>query len=257
MRPLPTSAQTALVAMSGFDKAPALLRRLDGRFAGQLSSFELMWPDFYGFVTRAQLEARGHPAPLPASYPLYALVESMGADPVRDGELFEAALAEAAEEGLIEDAVIARSERERARLWAVRDDLTEAFRPLFPLVAFDVSLALKDMPAFVQRTREAIGGAYPASTLLYYGHAGDGNLHLVASLPPADPAAELKIETLVYGVVREFAGSISAEHGIGSSKRDFIGFTRSPEELALMRAIKRALDPLNILNPGKVLPDAP
>jgi FAD/FMN-containing dehydrogenase len=255
MRPQPKSVQTAIVAMSGFDKAPRLLRRLEARFGGQLSSFELMWGEFYDYVSTAQEKLFGRPPPVKTGYPLYAVVESMGAHAERDGEAFEDGLAEAQEEGLIEDAVIARSERERKNLWSVRDELAEPFKPLFPAIAFDVSLALKDMPAFVDQSRRDLTAAFPSTKTFFYGHAGDGNLHLIATLPPNDEETELAIERIVYGVVRNFRGSVSAEHGIGLMKREFIEHTRSPEELALMRSIKRALDPLNILNPGKILPE--
>jgi FAD/FMN-containing dehydrogenase len=253
LRPLPTSSQTALVSLGAFDKVPSLLRRLEARFAGQLSSFELMWHDFYEYVSTAQSSLRQRALPLGA--PFYALIETLGSNPARDMELFHDGLEEARSEGLIDDAVIAKTERERTSLWAVRDDLTEAFRPLFPLAAFDVSLALKDMPAFVGETKAAIRGILPQATVLYYGHAGDGNLHIVVGLDRKVADAEEKVDIAVYTCLRKFHGSISAEHGIGLSKRAFIGFTRSPEELALMRAIKRALDPQNIMNPGKVLPE--
>jgi FAD/FMN-containing dehydrogenase len=252
MRPLPTSTQTAILAVGGFEKVPALLRGLEARFAGQLSSFELMWPDFYEFVSAAQLGVRQRPLPL--GFPLYVLVETLGSDTVRDLELFERALVAVGEAGLIEDAVIARTGRDRDNLWAVREELSEAFRPLFPLAAFDVSLALKDMPAFVEDSRTAIRALLPSSTVLYYGHAGDGNLHLVVNLGSNDPKVEITVETAVYSVIRRLGGSISAEHGIGVAKKAFIGYTRSPQELTLMRSIKRALDPHNILNPGKILP---
>lgn len=254
LRPLPRSAQTALLALGGFDSVPPLLRRLEERFAGQLSSFELMWDDFYEYVTAAQLGTRRRPLPLGS--PMYALVETLGSNPERDLDLFQQGLNDAREEGLILDAVIAQTARDRNGLWAIRDDLTEAFRPLFPLAAFDVSLALKDMPAFVASSRAAILGLYPSATILYYGHAGDGNLHAAVGLDPNDPTAHAKVESAVYGCVRRFGGSISAEHGVGIAKREFIHFTRTAEELALMRSIKRALDPQNIMNPGKVLPEA-
>jgi len=204
-------------------------------------------------VSTAQLRTRQRPLPLGS--PLYALVETLGSNPERDLDLFQEGLNEAREAGLVLDAVIAQTARDRTDLWAIRDDLTEAFRPLFPLVAFDVSLALKDMAAFVDSSRTALRVLYPSSTILYYGHAGDGNLHAVVGLDPNDGTAEAKVEGAVYGCVRQFGGSISAEHGIGMAKREFIHFTRTAEELALMRSIKAALDPQNIMNPGKVLPD--
>jgi FAD/FMN-containing dehydrogenase len=253
LRPRPSSTQTALLALRSFEPVPELLRKLEGRFAGQLSSFELMWNDLYEFSSGARLQVR--PRPLPAGSPLYVLIETLGSDAVRDLELFQTGLEEAQESGLIEDAVIAQSERDRTHFWDIRDDLSELFRPLFPLAAFDISLSLADMPAFVERTRAGILHEFPDSQLFYYGHAGDGNLHLIASLDRNDPEAESKVDMTVYSCVRALGGSISAEHGIGTAKREFIGFTRTPQELRLMRSIKQALDPRNILNPGKVLPD--
>jgi len=252
LRPLPRSRQTALVAMSGFDCVPRLLRRLEARFAGQLSSFELMWNDFYEYVSKAQLQHR--PQPMPPAHALYALIETLGGDPERDTELFQEVLAEAQEGGLIEDAVIAQTARDRTNLWAVRDDLGEAMRPMQPAVAFDVSMALQDMPAFVEMTKKALLELRPATTVLYYGHAGDGNLHLAVSLDKHDPDAYRKVDDVVYGCLAKLGGSVSGEHGIGTGKLDYLAITRSPEEIALMRSIKHSLDPKNILNPGKILP---
>jgi FAD/FMN-containing dehydrogenase len=254
LRPLPKSAQTALLALNDFGCVPQLLRFLDASFAGQLSTFELMWADFYEFVSAAQLQQRQRPLPLGSA--VYVLIETLGADVGRDMELFERGLAEALERGLASDVVIAQTERERANLWAVRDDLTEAYKPLFPLAAFDVSVSLKDMPHLVDRARSAVQQLYPCATMLFYGHAGDGNLHAVVKLDPNDAAAEAKVEGAVYECVRDLGGSISAEHGIGLAKRKYLSYTRSPAEVALMRSIKGALDPDNLMNPGKVLPDS-
>jgi FAD/FMN-containing dehydrogenase len=255
LRPLPKSAQTALLALDDFSCVPRLLRLLDASFAGQLSSFELMWADFYEFVSTAQLPQRRRPLPLGSA--LYVLIETLGADSERDMDLFQRGLTEALDRGLAGDVVIAQTERERANLWAVRDDLTEAYKPLFPLAAFDVSVSLKDMPSLVERARNAVQQIYPSAKMLFYGHAGDGNLHAVIKLDPNDASAEAKVERAVYECVREYGGSISAEHGIGLAKREYLSYTRSPAEVALMRTIKSALDPDNLMNPGKVLPDSP
>jgi FAD/FMN-containing dehydrogenase len=252
LRPLPRSTQTALVAMSDFDCVPRLLRRLEARFAGQLSSFELMWNDFFAYVTKAQLQYR--PQPMPPVYALYALIETLGGDPKRDMELFQEVLSEAQDIGLIEDAVIAQTAHARSNLWAVRDDLGEAMRPMQPAVAYDVSMALQDMPAFVDETKKALLELRSDATVLYYGHAGDGNLHLAVSLDRQDPDAHHKVDEVVYRRLEKLGGSVSGEHGIGTGKLNYIGITRSPEELALMRSIKKSLDPKNILNPGKILP---
>jgi FAD/FMN-containing dehydrogenase len=250
LRPLPLSSQTALVAFDSFEHATAVLRRLDAALGGRLSSFELMWDDFYEFVSEAQLPKRARA--LPCGYALYALIESMGCEVEHDAALFAEVLEKALTDEIVKDVVIAQSQRERDNLWAVRDDLTEAFRPLRPMVAFDVSMALSDMPVFRTETRAQLRERFPQATVLYYGHAGDGNLHIVVSMGETGSAKE--VDMLVYAVVQKYHGSVSGEHGIGQGKREYIGLTRSAQELALMRSIKNAFDPKNRMNPGKVLP---
>jgi FAD/FMN-containing dehydrogenase len=252
LRPIPRTTMTALIATDGFDKVVALLRDLDIDLGGQLSSFEVMWQDFYQMITEANRAKRA--PPMPASYPFYVLIEAMGGDPVGDPARFEAALAAAIERGQASDVVIAQSGRERDALWAVREDLMEPMRKLWPMFAFDVSVALGDMAATAERAITAIRGEYPNALILTYGHAGDGNLHFVVGVGDGSPAAEHRVDLAVYSAVAQAGGSISAEHGVGLTKRDYLGFSRTPDEIALMRILKAALDPGNILNPGKILP---
>jgi FAD/FMN-containing dehydrogenase len=254
LRPAPTTSQTAIVALAGFEAAASFLREAQGRLSGRLSTFELMWPEFFALLTEAQLPKR--PRPLPLGAPMYALIEALGNDERRDAEAFEELLERSMADGLVLDAVVARSERERANLFAVRDELGEAFAPLRPIIVFDVSMALADMPGFVAQADAAVKADYPDAVILHYGHAGDGNLHLVISVGKGDHATEHRVQTAVFQAVRAVGGSISAEHGVGLERLDFIGWTRTPEELALMRSFKAALDPLNLMNPGKVLPPA-
>lgn len=251
LRPLPTTRQTALLAMASFEQAIAIMRRLEVSLSGQLSSFELMWEDFYRTHSEAQLAQR--PRPMALGYPIYALVEAMGGDETGDAALFQRALTGLIEEGLVADAVIAQSARERDALWAVRDDLTPGYAPLRPFVSYDVSVAIADMPAFVEMARAAVAEHFPDAVTLFYGHAGDGNLHAVMSIGRLDQAIQHAFDDAVYGAVRRFGGSIAAEHGIGTTRAAYLHFTRSLEELALMRALKQALDPGNILNPGKII----
>ena len=149
-----------------------------------------------------------------------------------------------------------RSPRDATAFWRVRDATAE-FPMLLPdLVAFDVSFAIADIGLAAQLDA-ALRQAWPASTVLAYGHLGDGNLHLIVQVPDEQgrPGRAGRCR-LVYGIVREHRGSVSAEHGIGAKKRGVLGHTRSPAELAAMRAIKAALDPRGI-NPGKLLPATP
>ncbi|HEX8056642.1 MAG TPA: FAD-binding oxidoreductase [Novosphingobium sp.] len=250
LRPLPTTRQTALVAARNFEDAIALLRRLEISLSGQLSSFELMWEDFYRLHTEAQLGQR--PRPMPLGYPIYALVEAMGGSEEADRAQFEAALAAMTDSGLAADAIVAQSAQQREALWAIREDLTPGYAPLRPFAAYDVSMAIADMPAFVRRVREVLLVSFPEAAVLFYGHAGDGNLHLLLSIGRLDEAITRTFNDAVYGAVREVGGSIAAEHGIGTTRAPYLGWTRSPNELALMRTLRRALDPKGILNPGKL-----
>jgi FAD/FMN-containing dehydrogenase len=251
LRAAPQTSQTALVAAASFEQAIRLMRRLEAGFSGRLSSFELMWEDFYGPMTEATLAAR--PRPLPVGHPFYALVEAMGDDPEADAAQFERVLAAALDEGLATDAVIARSERERQALWAIREDLQPGFAPLRPFFSYDVSMAVADMPAFVDRARSNLAAAFPAVQTRFYGHAGDGNLHAVLSVGAGDKETQRRMDEAVFDAVRAVKGSIAAEHGIGSSRAPYLGWTRSETEIALMRRLKAALDPQGIMNPGKVL----
>jgi FAD/FMN-containing dehydrogenase len=252
LRPAPTTSQTAIVALASFEAATSFLRETQAKLSGRLSTFELMWPDFYDLMTAAQAHKR--PRPLPGGAPLYALIEALGNDSRRDPEVFEEILSQAMEAGIVLDAVVAASERQRQDLIAVRDELGEAFAPLRPIIVFDVSMALADMPKFIAHADAGIRAEHPDAVILHYGHAGDGNLHLVVSVGEISHAIEHQVQTAVFTAVRAVGGSISAEHGVGLERLDFIGWTRTPEELALMRTFKTALDPHNLMNPGKVLP---
>ena len=252
LRPMPRTTMTALIAADDFTKVVTLLRDLDADLGGQLTSFEVMWQDFYELITSANRAKRA--PPFPANYPFYVLVEAMGGDPQADPARFEKALEAATERGQAVDIIIAQSGRERADLWAIREDLSDPMRPLWPLFAFDVSVALGDMAATAARATANVRAEFPNATLLTYGHAGDGNLHFVIGVGDGSKEAEHRVDMAVYRAIQEVGGSISAEHGIGLAKLEFLGITRSESEIALMRLLKKALDPKNTLNPGKILP---
>jgi FAD/FMN-containing dehydrogenase len=251
LRPAPTTRQTALVAAASFEDAVRVLRQLETGLSGRLSSFELMWGGFFARLTTAQLDRR--PRPMAEGQGYYVLVEAMGGDPQGDVAQFERVLGELLESGALQDAVIAQSEREAEGLWAVREDLQPGLAPMRPFASYDVSMSLGDMPAFVARTERELKAAFPKVDTLFYGHAGDGNLHAIVSVGRMDAEIQRAFDTIVYDGVREAGGSIAAEHGIGVSRAPFLPWTRSPAELALMRRLKQALDPQDILNRGKLL----
>ena len=252
LRPLPGSTHVAFAAVDAFEQLPGLLRRLERSLGGSLSAFEVMWADFHTLVTTPP--ARARPI-LPDGHPYYVLIEATGSDMESDAARFEQSLSEALEGGDIVDAAIARSVAEQKAMWALRDDVGQTMRNA-PICTFDVSLGIPLMESYVAEVRRALLERWPASaSLMVFGHLGDGNLHLVIGVGDGGDEARHAVEVLAYGPLRQRHGSISAEHGIGLQKREFLSWSRSAEELAVMRTLKRALDPTGILNPGKVLED--
>jgi len=247
----PRSSVSAFVACRDFTAMTGLLGLLDARLGGQLSAFEALWPDFYELTTTAP--AMSSPA-LPYGHGLYVLIESLGADPESDQERFEHVLTGALEQGCIADAVIAKSESERRTLWAPREDVFQMNR-YGPAHSFDVSMAIAEMPEYLASIRRSLQERVPGVKVFVFGHVGDGNLHI--SVCAGDEPRHLEtfddVKRCVYEPLRNITGSISAEHGIGLERKAYLEISRTGPEIATMRALKAALDPRGILNPGKVI----
>ncbi|MEO7190308.1 MAG: FAD-binding oxidoreductase [Vicinamibacterales bacterium] len=248
LHPRPRSLCTAFCAVPDYDSGLALLRHAREALGGTLSAFEMMWPDFYGMVTT---RVTGMPRPLAPGLGLYVLIESLGGDQDADQTRFESMLGAASDAGLIVDASVAQSAAEARTFWQVRDASGEFPRILWPNIGFDLGIPARRLGAYVDACGQALRARWPAADTAFFGHIGDSNLHLSLKVCEGDQPEE-QIEALVYGLVRECGGTISAEHGIGLLKRRYLSYTRSVEELALMRTIKQALDPEGILNPGKI-----
>ncbi|MGH8782413.1 FAD-binding oxidoreductase [Paraburkholderia sp.] len=249
LHPQRASRHTALVALDGYDAAVALLRRLSQRFGNDIGAFEIMWPDFYDLGVSWTASAR---SPFADVHPLYALIEHAGFDADDGGERFGTALADALEHGVIRDAAIAQSVADARALWAIRECTAEFPARLDP-INFDVSLPIGEIGSFVDRCRAALDRRWLGNRTYFFGHIGDSNLHLTVDGRSVPGVAHDDVYAFVYEMLAPLHGSVSAEHGIGLLKRAYLPFSRSPEELAAMVAIKRALDPHGILNPGKVL----
>lgn len=244
----PQSQNVALVAVDSFGALTGLLKHMGQALGGTLSAFEVMWREFYELVTTPPAASQ---PPLANGHPYYVLIESLGADQDHDSARFVAALEAASEQGLVADAVIAQSRRECGAIWALRDDVTQV-RRYGPRVTFDVSLPITAMEAYVAEVRRAVAANWPDHHCWVFGHLGDGNLHVVIHVPDAEvnrPA----LERIVYEPLARIGGSVSAEHGIGLEKKPYLHLSRNEDEIALMRTLKLALDPTNILNPGKIL----
>jgi FAD/FMN-containing dehydrogenase len=246
----PLSTQTALVALENFAAVQRLFVEAGRRLGSGLTAFEVMWDNYY--VPIAVASGRHNP-PLPGGHACYAIVEFSGNDSERDGELFESVLGGVLELGIAADAVVAASKAQAAQIWAIRDDIEYLFHYAMPSVTFDVSLPIRAMEGYVKAleasARERLG---ETMKLVVFGHIGDGNLHILLGAQPFTPELKHTIEELVYSPLQALGGSVSAEHGIGLEKRGWLTISRSPEEIALMKTLKAALDPKGILNPGKV-----
>jgi FAD/FMN-containing dehydrogenase len=247
LHPQRAARHTALVALDNYDAAVSLLRRLSTRFGNDIGAFEIMWPDFYDFG----VALTGTRSPFAKAHPLYALIEHASFDAADDGERFAAALTEALDAHAIRDAVIAQSLADARALWAVRECTAEFPVKLDP-VNFDVSLPIGEIGTFVDRCRAALDRQWPGNQSYFFGHIGDSNLHLTVDGHSVPGVAHHAVYAFVYEMLGPLHGSVSAEHGIGSLKREFLPISRSREELAAMAAIKQALDPHGILNPGKL-----
>jgi FAD/FMN-containing dehydrogenase len=252
LHPKPKSVANALCRCPDYTAIVGLLRRAQAALAGTLSSFEVMWRSYYEFMTGSLPELRRPLAPGPG---IYVLLEATGADAVPDSERFEAFLTRMHEDGVVGDAVIAKSEKEGRELWALRDAVSEYGRVIGPIVSFDISFPIGDIGRVVAEAEARLKARWPDIIALSYGHIGDSNLHLVTSRPKGEADPDHAVGEVVYGLVRDYEGSVSAEHGIGILKLDYLEYTRSAAEIALMRTLKRAIDPKNIMNPGKVLRD--
>ena len=249
LHPQRAARHTALVALNGYDAAVALLRHLAQRFGNDIGAFEIMWPDFYDFGVALTTSGR---SPFAAAHPLYALIEHAGFDADDAGERFATVLTDALDTQTIRDAVIAQSVADARALWAIRECTAEFPVRLDP-INFDVSLPIGEIGGFVDRCRAALDRRWPGNVTYFFGHIGDSNLHLTVDGHSVPGVSHDDVYAFVYDMLAPLHGSVSAEHGIGLLKRAYLPVSRSREELAAMAAIKHALDPHGILNPGKVL----
>ena len=246
--PKPRTSATAICALKDFDRMLELLHRTRRGWGAALSAFEAMWPEFYELGT-VGLSRR---APLAAGHGMYVLTDIMGTDPDADARRFEAVIEAALHDGVVEDAVIAQSSKETQEFWALRDSPGEYRQVFWPQLSFDVSLPTGQIGECAQECRAALLARWPSARTIFFGHIADGNLHLSVKTDD-DPLPEHEIEEVVYQTVGKRGGSISAEHGIGHLKAAENAHFKSEVEMDLLRQVKRALDPDNLMNPGKVI----
>jgi FAD/FMN-containing dehydrogenase len=256
LAPQPAATTTALAACASLQDCVALLKRARGRLGSGLTGFEVMGRFALDLVAR---HFPTLPRPLPGAAWTVLLEQSdhEGLAPAR--ERFESLLGAALEAGEVTDAVIAETLAQAAALWQLRESIPLAQAEEGVNIKHDISLPVSAIAEYVQRTDAALRAAFPGVRIVNFGHLGDGNLHYNVQAPEGQDAAaflaanEHAINTLVYDALVPFSGSFSAEHGIGQLKRDDLSARKSPVAVALMRSIKAALDPMNVLNPGRVV----
>ena len=240
LHPPPGEITTVLCALSSFEDVVTLLRRAQGELGGVVA-FEAMWRAYAAFNVKALgLEL------LAGEHPFWVILES-----TEPGDAVEAFLGTSLENGSIQDALVAQSSAQARAIWSVREGYPIDALP--NIVNFDVSLPIARIDAFATACEAALRARWPDCHCFFYGHIGDSNLHISTSIIYGPGEDMHMVDGIVYGVVRQFDGSISAEHGIGTLKRPYLHLSRNPEEMTLMRTLKAALDPKGILNPGKVL----
>jgi FAD/FMN-containing dehydrogenase len=256
--PIPGDHAVAWVGVESPQAALTLLRAMEAESGEAVESFELI-PD--PALTLVLRHIPGTRAPLQTSHPWHILIDY--AAPKEAGTELEALLGAMLDAGLARDATIALNSAQGEAFWKLRDSISEAERAEGPLVSHDISVAVDDMPRFMADAAKQVESAFSDAFVTAYGHLGDGNVHFHVRAAGAVDAASWRAQTgkaasqLVYDLVVHAGGSISAEHGIGQMKRDELARLSDPVRINVLRAIKNALDPAGIMNPGKLVPLAP
>jgi FAD/FMN-containing dehydrogenase len=251
--PKPRAVETGYVGLKSPAQALRLLSIAQNEAAGSLTSFELLSDLAVDFSIRHGIDIRD---PLTTKHPWYVLMElSSSRDDARDA--LEQILAQGMEQGIVDDAVIAANLSQRAAFWKLRDEMSAAQKPEGGSIKHDISVPVAAVPAFIEQANEAVVKLIPGSRPVPFGHLGDGNIHYNVSQPIGGNEDFLarwhEVNEVVFAIVLQLGGSISAEHGIGVLKRDELPGVKDKVAIELMRGIKAMLDPQGIMNPGKVL----
>ena len=263
LRLVPQVAERAVVwaGVASIQAARALLLHFEGEAGDALEGFEVMPQSCLDAVLDYLPQAR---APLADAHAWHALIEVV-ADNASAGSLagrVEAMLANAFEAGLVEDAAIAANERQAEDFWALRDSVAPAERAQGPAMQHDISVPVARMPDFIDHAVAAMEHQFPGTRAIAFGHLGDGNVHFHVRAPkgaerdPWEGTEGKAVSRAVHDLVTSWGGSISAEHGIGQLKRDELARLADPVALAMLAAVKQALDPHGLFNPGKLVPQA-
>lgn len=254
----PTGRVTAWTGLASITDARTLLRQMERDMGEALEGFEVVPAHCLDAVLDLLPAAR---SPLEARHEWNALIECVSAstDSAVLRERLETSLAGAMEDGLLADAVIAANDRQAEDFWQLRDSISAAERAIGPAMQHDISVPVEKMPEFILAASPAVEQAFPGTRAVAFGHLGDGNVHFHVLAPTGalrgewEEAEGKAVSARVYDLVTQWGGSISAEHGIGQMKVAELARLHDPVALAMMRSVKQALDPLGLLNPGKLV----
>jgi FAD/FMN-containing dehydrogenase len=254
--PQPLGHQVALAGLASPADALRLFEKASNLCGTALTGFELMPRIGIEFTTR---HIPGVRDPLSEPHPWYALIDISTSDSAETAETMMQSLLEwGVETGLLRDAIIASSISQQKALWHMRESMSDAQKPEGGSIKHDISVPVSSIPSFMEKADKAVLAVMPDARICAFGHLGDGNIHYNISQPVGADKTDFlarwrEMNEIVHGIVLSLNGSISAEHGIGQLKRDELARIRPQIEIDLMRRIKRAFDPANIMNPGKVL----
>ncbi len=254
--PKPAVKETAWVTLASPGQAVELLARAKAASGGAVTGFEIVSRFCMDLVSKHIPDIRD---PVPSQAPWRVLIELSLPRPEGARDMMEGLLAEALEAGLIEDAAIAESEAQKAAMWKIRESIPIAERAHGKALKHDVSVPVSRVHEFIEKASAMVKSMNPGVDIIAFGHVGDGNIHYNITPPQGSDTERflegegLKISHAVHDLIWRLNGSISAEHGIGKLKRDELATRKSAVEMEMMRAVKKALDPQNRMNPGRVL----
>lgn len=250
LAPPPPPMKVLVMAVSGLDAVMKIFAQFKTKTS--LVAFEM----FSDKALKKVLENTGLPAPLETTAPFYVLAEVETRND-QDEEHALGVFEKCLEEGWVLDGVISQSDVQAATFWRYREDISESLAKYSPYKN-DISVTISKVPPFMEDLDKVLAQAYPTWEVVWFGHIGDGNLHINILRPSGMTKEEFvkecrQVDVMVFETVKKYQGSISAEHGVGLTKKSFLTYTRSAAEIEIMRGIKKVFDPDNIMNPGKVL----
>ena len=245
----PKSRVSALVAVNQYPQVINLLKYLEKNLSGSLTGFELMWQNTYTTMTKTLNQQQ---PPLPQEYPYYIFVECLGSDVQKDYDQLETLIGDALENEMIADAALMNTDRDLNHLWQIREDVSILASQGKYDQHFDISLPIPKIGPLIAEIQSQLESLPGVSHAFAFGHVADGNIHFIIGKENESDATREAINEIVYAPLKVNNGSVSAEHGIGLHKKDYLYTSRSETEIAIMKSLKNLFDPKHLLNPGRI-----